>query len=371
MAEPSTSLIHVVAVQQDEAKVLEAAVGVTGALLTDGAAFAAVPVPEGYRVGITTGTTDPRFTRMLVTPGAGLGGYVLERGTTALVEDYATDPRISRDFVDVVSRGEGLHGIVCVPVLVHGRAEALLYAASRERGTIGGRAVARLEQAAESAAIGIAQAQERRHSLELQRLRDRERLATMLHDSVAQMLFGIGVAARQSLSDGDPSVLEAAMREIELTAASARRELRDTLEGLADCDDGLALEARLQAELRLFSQRSGCRARLARSGSSRPLPDLVSELVVDVVVEGLRNAAKHAGATFALAFLDYEERGVKVAIQSEVADHQRVGARPQVPGTGRGLHGLTQRARGLGGSLELADGEGGLRVLRLVVPTAA
>ena len=70
----------------------------------------------------------------------------------------------------------------------------------------------------------------------------------MLHDSVAQMLFGIGVAAQQSLQTGDPGVLEDAMREIETTAADARRELRDTLHRLADGDAGLALESRLEAE---------------------------------------------------------------------------------------------------------------------------
>jgi len=356
-------------VQPDEAAVLEAAVVATNEPLEDGAAFASLPTPEGYRVSIMSGASDPRLTDIVCPPGTGLGGYVLRTMTTTLLDDYATDPRISKDWVHIVSGGEGLHGISCAPVMVNGRPEALLYGALRCTGTIGGLAAARLEAAAEAAAVGIAQIHERRHCLELQRLRDRERLATMLHDSVAQLLFGIGVAARQSLSTGDPTALESAMREIEVTAASARRELRDTLEGLAECDEGLALEARLQAELRLFSQRTGCRTRLARSGTSRPVSDLAGELIVDVVVEGMRNAVKHAGATFALAYIDYEERGVKVAIQSEMAERQRV-AEPHQAGTCSGLQTLTQRARGLGGTLELVDGEGGLRVLRLQVPTA-
>ncbi len=364
------SLLRVVAVQTDEHAVLEAAVGVTGELLADGAAFAALPTPKGFRVSISSGSHDPRTADIVCVPGVGLGGYVLSTGTMTILGDYATDPRISKEFVDIVSGGEGLHGMSCIPVIVNGRTEALLYGALRCTGTIGGRAAERLELAAEAAAIGIAQVHERRRCLELQRLRDRERLATMLHDSVAQLLFGIGVAASQSLLTRDPTILESAMREIELTAASARRELRDTLEGLADCDEGLALEARLQAELRLFSQRTGCRTRLARSGSPRPLSDRAGELVVDVVLEGMRNAVKHAGATFALAYIDYEERSVKVAIQSEMAEPGRVAELHASAGTCHGLQTLAQRARGLGGSLDLVDGEGGLRVLRLLVPTA-
>lgn len=364
------SPVRVVAEQTDEVAVLEAAVSVTSELLEDGAAFASLPTHEGYRISITSGSQDPRVTDIVCRPGMGLGGYVLSSGTMAVLEDYATDTRISKEFVHIVSGGEGIHSISCVPIMVHGRPEGLLYAARRSRGSISGLAAERLEAAADAASIGLAQVAGRRHSLELQRLRDRERLATMLHDSVAQLLFGIGVAARQSLINGDPMALEMAMREIEVTAASARHELRATLEGLAECDEGLALEARLQAELRLFSQRTGCRTRLARSGSSRPVSDRVAELIVDVVVEGMRNAVKHAGATFALAYIDYEERRVKVAIQSEMAERQRVAPRHDEAGTRRGLQTLTQRARGLGGTLDLVDGEGGLRVLRLNVPTA-
>lgn len=367
-----SSSLHAVATQADEASVLEAAADVCREAVGDGAVFVAVPEGDIMRMAITRGIADPRgFLRIRVAPGRGLGGYTLRTGTAAIVDDYESDSRITRDFVDIVTGEEGLHGIVCVPVLVRGQPTGLLYAGKRTVGGIGDRVAERMQEAARYAAIGVQQAQERRHALELERLRDRERLATQLHDSVAQMLFGIGVAAQRSLMEGDPAALTAAMREIELAAADARRELRDTLEQLGRSEQGLALDARLQAEARLFSTQSGCTARLARSGTPRVLPDLVEELIVDVVVEGLRNAVKHAGATFALACLDYEPRRVHLAIQSEVTDSGRAidHALAAAAGTGRGLAQLAERAQAVGGSLGLAPGEPGLMTLRLEIPT--
>lgn len=357
-----------IATQHDPIAVLQAAVGLTRKSLDDCAVFAAVPEPGGPRITITSGTADPRFSQIKLLTGAGLGGYVLEHRCPVIVDDYPNDPRISRDFVHIVSTGEGLHGIVCVPILVQGRPEGLLYAGRRSVGSIGDRTADQLQDAAKFAAIGIQQAQDRRNALELERLRDRERLAAVLHDSVAQMLFGISIAAEESLKLDDSFALQEAMRSIGLTAANARQELRDTLHRLADSDATLALEARLEAETRLFTTQTGCNARVMRSGIPRRLSDLAEELVVDTTVEGLRNAVRHAQARFVLVYFEFIAEGVQLAIQSELTEPTPGG--PTVPSTGIGLAQLRSRAERLGGRLELQSGEDGLKVLRLTIPTA-
>jgi signal transduction histidine kinase len=85
-------------------------------------------------------------------------------------------------------------------------------------------------------------------------LRDRQRLATELHDSVAQMLFTIGVAARYARQKDDPAALTAALEEIESTAAQARRELRASLRRLSRPNEGvldkLNASSRLEAVVR-------------------------------------------------------------------------------------------------------------------------
>jgi signal transduction histidine kinase len=358
---------HLIATQPDPASVLETAVELTREALGDCAVFAAVPEGACYRVAITSGLSDPRFGDLCIEPGRGLGGYVLDHRTPVIVEDYPHDPRISRHFVHVVSESEGLHGLICVPVFVGGHIEGLLYAGRKSVGALGGRATEQLEEAARYAAVGIQQAQERRTALELERLRDRERLAATLHDSVAQMLFGIGVAAQRSLTAGDASTLEEAMREIETTAADARRELRRTLQQLADSDPQMALEARLENQVDRFTAQTGCVVRIVRSGASRAIPDDLEELIVDTALEGLRNAVKHAAARFTLVYLEFGEQRVRVCVQSE-APPSRAPA-PPVAGTGMGLAQLRRRSRNAGGTLELVPGEDNQMVLRLDIPT--
>jgi signal transduction histidine kinase len=358
-----------IALQESPIEILRAAMEATGDVVPDGLVFAAIPEGDVLRIRTPRMTRDPRFETIRIRRGLGLGGFVMEHGESVAVDNYANDSRITRDFKEIVSGGEGLYGIVCVPVIVGSRVCGLLYGGRPETGALGGRAIRRLEDAAHYAAIGMENASARRRALEIQRLRDRERLAHELHDSVAQMLFGIGVAAQQSLLDKDPTRLLDAMREIETTASQARRELRQTLEQLAECDEGVGFEARLEGEVRLLETTTGCTTRVARSGSPRLLPDGVEDLVIDTVVEGVRNAIKHAGASFVLAAVEYEHDGVKVAVQSEAA-HMPVPP-PSPCSTGCGIAALHRRAGRLGGSAVLIDGEAGMKVLRLRVPTAA
>ncbi|MEV6275140.1 LuxR C-terminal-related transcriptional regulator [Nocardia sp. NPDC051832] len=76
------------------------------------------------------GTRTRGLHGLLIPPASGLGGRVVALGRPAGVADYANAPSISHDY-DRVVVGEGIRSVVAVPVVVGGKARAVLYAAGR------------------------------------------------------------------------------------------------------------------------------------------------------------------------------------------------------------------------------------------------
>ena len=370
---PSTAqlIARTVGFQQTAPEILAASAQVTRQILGVDSTFAAVAGSAGaYPMSITDGISDPRFGEIIIRPGTGLGGQVLLRRHPHRVADYLHDPTISRDFVHVVCDVEGLRGMACVPVNGPDRIEALLYASTRIAGPPPDKTLRTLELVAAHAELSLHQAAVREQEIELATLRDRQRIATQLHDSVAQMLFTIGVAAHYARQQGDPAALTAALEEIEDTAAQARSELRVALHRLSQPAEGLAFEARLAGESRLFERTTRCRVKITTRGERRDIPQPIEDLLIDTALEGLRNAVKHAHAQAASLHLSYQHDAVTLVLQ---AGTQSV--RPAHPGervhvgTGAGLTLLRQRAAHLRGMLELTCDQAGHTVLSLEVPT--
>jgi LuxR family transcriptional regulator, regulator of acetate metabolism len=351
------------------AEVVRAAVDLSRQVLDADVTFAALPEGGGTcHISISNGIRDPRFHEVHVRPSRGIGGKVLLEERPLRVADYPNDPDITHDYVAVVSN-EGLQSVACVQIFGPSGLQALLYAGDRGLGVFGDVAVARLEDVARHAHVCLHEIACREREMELARIRERQALAVRLHDSVAQALFAIGATAQYSQNDPDPEALLAAMREIESASAGARRELREALYRLADSGDGIAFDARLDGELRLFERTTDCKVRVVRRGTARPLPNTVQQLLIDGAIEGLRNAVKHAATRLAFLDLAYEHNGVRLAVETEIVGRDR----PSVSGvgTGTGLDLLRKRARVLGGELALTTNASGLKVLRIELPLSA
>jgi signal transduction histidine kinase len=366
---PSAELIaRTVASRHTVPEILVASAAVCRDILGVDSAFVATAGAAGqYDMSITDGIRDPRFREIRVRAGAGLGGQVLLLGHPHRVADYAHDPTISRDFVHVVCELEGLSGMACVPVDAGDSVHALLYTATRTTGPPGDRTLRTMELVATQAVLALQQVAIRNQEIELAVLRERQRLANQLHDSVAQMLFAIGVAAHYARGQRDPDVLAAALDEIDATAADARSELRTALHRLSQPPEGLAFEARLAGEVRLFSEATGCAVRIIRRGDRRDLPRLVEDLLIDTALEGLRNAVKYAHATLAVVHLMYRPDDVGLVLQAE-SGTTPLAAASHGAGTGTGLALLRGRAEQLRGALRLTDDAAGHKVLRLELP---
>jgi len=364
-------IARTVGLQQTTQEILVASAQISRQILGADSTFMAVADGTGaYPMSITDGIRDPQFREITVRPATGLGGQVLLHGRPHRVADYVNDPTISRDFVHVVCDVEGLHGMACVPVNGPDRVEALLYTGTRTAGPPPDQTLRTLELVAAQAELSLHQEEVCRQETELAMLRDRQRIATQLHDSVAQMLFTIGAAAHYARQRGDPAALTAALEEIENTAAQARSELRVSLHRLSQPAEGLAFEARLAGETRLFERIKGCRVKITRRGERRDIPQPIEDLLIDTALEGLRNAVKYAQVRAAVLHLAYQHDAVTLVLQAgtQALRPAHMGEKNQA-GTGAGLALLRQRAAQLRGTLELTCDAAGHTRLRLELPT--
>jgi signal transduction histidine kinase len=326
-----------------------------------------------FPMTVSQGIRSDAYQRLRITSGAGLGGLVLKTGEPVRLPDYHRSALITPDYMDAVDV-EGLHGIACVPVVGPDGISVLLYAAVRTTGSPGDIAVIRLEGLAAEAGTALHHLAARQSKTELAALRQRQEIAGRLHDSIAQTLFSVGVLAHGSRGVTDPAVLAVRLAEIETVASDARAELRATLADLCRIPDGRGLDLALVSEARTFTAASGVPVWWSHRGKPRAIAPEVSELMLDTLREGLRNAVKHAAAEQVMATIRWGSADVILVVQMHRGE--LAAAVPVAPGDGpgwspgSGLGMIADRASGLGGELELIidPDRDGLVVQRLTVP---
>ncbi|WP_330460190.1 sensor histidine kinase [Streptomyces sp. NBC_00820] len=195
---------------------------------------------------------------------------------------------------------------------------------------------------------------------------ERARIAREVHDVVAHTLsvMVVQASAADDVFTERPEQARQAVRAIETGARSALGELRlllrafgpETLEGGPGAVEGGAGErrepgpslARLD-ELADTVRATGMTVHVHREGATDGLPAAVDLAAYRIVQEALTNTLRHAaGATESRVSVTADEECVKVM----VVDNGRTSlGRSAAEGAGRGLVGMKERARLVGGSL--------------------
>ncbi|MFG2969679.1 sensor histidine kinase [Streptomyces sp. NPDC048288] len=222
-------------------------------------------------------------------------------------------------------------------------------------------------------------AQQARRRAETRRavVEERARIAREVHDVVAHTLsvMVVQAAAADDVFAQRPEQAREALRAIETGARSALGELRlllrafrpeaegegeaETVPGGGDSESdrrpGPSL-ARLD-ELADRVRATGMTVRVHREGAAEGLPAAVDLAAYRIVQEALTNTLRHADGA--------DEVRVRVAVEGEcvevtVVDNGRTRqSGPASPGAGRGLVGMRERARLVGGSLRAGPLPGG------------
>lgn len=216
-----------------------------------------------------------------------------------------------------------------------------------------------------------------RRAVERARVRERQRLAMDLHDTVAQVLFAIGVEAGLALEATNAAERDHSLRAVKRLTGDARAELYATLDRLNHAPpspSSQSLRALLEDEVRAFAQATGVDAAFSCSGDVHAVGASEQELLIDTLGEALRNVRKHAmeraRQSRVVVRLRCGDRDVELVVRNgggtlPPADHAGpLGARG-------GLRLLRDRAEQRGGALEARRTAAGGGVVRLLLPVGA
>jgi two-component system, NarL family, sensor histidine kinase UhpB len=201
---------------------------------------------------------------------------------------------------------------------------------------------------------------------------ERRRIAQDLHDEVNQALTAIllrlEALAQETPPERAPEVAE--LKRLVNQAMSELLNLARQLRPSALDDHGLV--PAIEAQLKRFSAQTGIEARMSTEGDPNELPEVIQTAIYRVAQEALANVQRHAGAT--VVELDLQEDAGDVELR--VLDDGRgfdPGAIPRAgstgPGAGLGLSGMAERARLVGGELDVRSAPlGGTTVTLRVHP---
>lgn len=315
----------------------------------------------GHAVGAQTDVLDG----LVVPPGIGLGGRVIQTQRTHWVANYPVAADLTKPFSRQANR-EGVKGMVAVPLVHAGRWLGVLYGGDRAEGSYGDLTLTAFESAAARAASAAVVAERTRHSAEVAVHDERRRLALELHDTVGAMLFTIGAGVRRLSNDlSHHPDLRARLETIERQAAEAAAVFRESLQALHAPPDAVSLPVALRSDCRSFEERTGTPARLLVLDDVPPLDASRTAALAGVVREALLNVEKHAEAQSVMVSVFRTSDSATVAVYDDGIGPPDAAAEP----SGLGLAAVAERLGRLGGRLTVGRNEDGGVTVRAWVPT--
>jgi signal transduction histidine kinase len=196
----------------------------------------------------------------------------------------------------------------------------------------------------------------------LLKLRDEERrrLARELHDSVGQMLAALNMNA--AMIEEEASKLSpraaAALAENSSLVRQINAEIR-TISHLLHPPmlDEVGLTSALRWYIDGLAERASMKIGLELSPALARLPEDLELAIFRIVQECLTNVHRHSGSKTAVVRVLYSTEGIRVEVQDQGAGIA-AGRLKELRsfGSGVGLRGMKERARQLGGNLEITSG---------------
>jgi signal transduction histidine kinase len=333
------------------------------------ARYAAIGIPDGdggFRRFLVAGMSDELIEAMGPLPRThGMLGAMLETAEPFRTTDIHADPRFRGWWP---RRHPDMRSFLGVPIVASDGVIGAFYLTEKATAPAFDEADQRMiELLAAHAAIAITNARLYEQSRELSALSERNRLALELHDAVSQKLFSVMLTAEAAAAqlERDPAAASEQVERVRDLAGEALDELRSLILGLRPPElerDGLELTVQKTAEM--LGRVHDVEVELITdgeviSGNGDGEHDLA---LLRIVHEALHNAVRHSGASRIVVRL--QDDGLEVTDDGVGFEP----ARAELRSRHLGLTSMEERARELGGRLEIRSAPGAGTTVRLTVP---
>ena len=291
----------------------------------------------------------------------GLTRRLLEDKRPVVLADVRKEPGYISD------AGDPTRAWIGVPLIVRDEVIGALALDKKEPGFYNEEFGRTIMAFANQAAIAIENAQLYDRAREQDILKERNRLARELHDSLSQALFSMVLNAEAALLffENDHDKARNQIKLLHETANAALKEMRSLIFELRPANleqEGLASVLRKHAKI--VAERYGFKVNVEIQGQGR-LPLQIEKALYRVAQEALNNVVKHARATQVKILLSSQENQVSLTVEDNGVGIGQGGRKPNT----LGLTSMRERVDQLNGTFEIgpsASGEG-TRV-RVTVP---
>ncbi|MBC6447524.1 sensor histidine kinase [Actinokineospora sp. HBU206404] len=206
---------------------------------------------------------------------------------------------------------------------------------------------------------------------------ERLRIAREVHDTVAHAIAIINVQSGVTahVLDKRPEQAREALGTIEKTSSRALREMRAILGVLRDGDDREPYPGLDQIhELTTKARDAGLEIALRQTEPDTPLPSAVGSAAYRIVQESITNVIRHVGPTKVTVSLEPGNDALRIRVTDDGGRGGRGGrgaaAAVDAPTSGRGIVGMRERCRLLGGELDAKSRPGGGFEVTALLPLA-
>lgn len=206
----------------------------------------------------------------------------------------------------------------------------------------------RFERIRRLEAVERVREQERERQLQMERLR----ISQIIHDTVAQSAYVLGLGIESAIEAEDPSNREqvARLQAMHALSRSTMWELRHPI----DIDlifRGRELGTVLEAHASTFTNITSILTEVVRSGEEPPLSTVTRGLLFAIAHNAMANALRHASAGKVTITLDFQDDALRMSISDD-----GVGLPSDYAERGRGFTNMEADAEQMGGTLEVSSG---------------